>query len=297
MDTNQTNTTKREEIDLLFILRSLKQGIAGLFNGILRLIDFSVRNIVVLAAFVLVAAGIGLGISYKMRPYYKSELSISHNRLDNYYCAIMIENLNFMIDPGSDNEALAKTLHMDKKDAKEIRQLIYKPLNTNVAKQYSDSLKVLIPFKVEAEVYSNSVLPALQKGIMDYLESNEHAQRIKEIEMKSLEKIESKIQDEVKEIDSLKQIVNQSIVTRGTGNGVVYGEAVDPVPIYNRGMLSYERLIGINTRKIMNNSFEVMVGFNASYIVSHSRQWYILMGGLAGYLAGLLFLMRKKRIS
>lgn len=293
---DNTNNTKREEIDLLFVLRSIKQGIAGLLNGILRLIDFSVRNIVVLSVFVIVAAGIGFGISYKNRPYYKSELSISHSRLDNYYCAIMIENLNFMIDPDTDNEALAARLHMDKKDAKEIRQLVYKPLNTNIAKQYSDSMKVLIPFKVEAEVYSNSILPALQKGIMDYLESNEHAQKIKEIETRSLEKIELKIREEVKEIDSLKQIVNQSIVTRGTGNGIVYGEAVDPVSIYNRGMLSYERLIGLNTRKIMNNSFEVMVGFNASYVVSHSRLWYIVIGGLAGYLAGLLFLLRKKRI-
>ena len=43
------------------------------------------------------------------------------------------------------------------------------------------------------------------------------------------------------EIDSLKQIVNQSIIPRVTGNGIILGEPIDPVSIYRRAMDIFDK--------------------------------------------------------
>jgi hypothetical protein len=206
----------------------------------------------------------------------------------------MIYSLSQNLDEGGSNASvsLAKTLKLEVSEAKKLKSIKYLDANKNIAKKYEDSASVFLPFKVEVEVYDNSVLPKLQTSILNYLESNEYAQKLKEIESQSIAKTEIRILDEIKEIDSLKRIVNSSILPRGTGNGVIVGEPVNPVSIYDKAMKSYLQLMDLNKQKNLNNSFEVIVGFSENNKEQKlSLVGHIISGIIVGYLIGLFSLI------
>ncbi|MCZ8286287.1 MAG: hypothetical protein O9353_12615, partial [Bacteroidia bacterium] len=203
---------KQEDLDILIVGKSIKKGFVNFFKSLVWLIDFSLKKAVALSVFVSVAVAGCLALYYYQKPYFKSELSISHIRLDNYYCFEMIRNLGSLINEKRENSDLAEELKVKPEVAKAVRDISYVPANLNLARQYSDSMLVLLPFKIEVEIYDNEILPELQVGLMNYLESNEYATKLKQIETQSLGQVEQRVKDEIKEIDSLKLLVNQSIV-------------------------------------------------------------------------------------
>ncbi len=285
---------RQEDLDILIVGKSIKNGIVNFFKSLVWLIDFSLKKALVLFLFVAVAVAGCVTLYYFQKPYYKSELSISHIRLDNYYCYEMIRNLGALLNEERGNSELAEELKVKPEVAKAVRNILYVPANLNLARQYSDSMVVLLPFKVEVEIYDNEILPELQTGIMNYLESNEYATKLKQIETQTLNQVEQRIKDEIKEIDSLKLLVNQSIVPRGQGTGIILGEPIDPVSIYTRAMLSYEKLMKLNKEKEFNNSFQVMVGFHKSYkLAGKGLIFHIAIGMLIGYVIGIAILLRR----
>ncbi len=285
---------RQEDLDILIVGKGIKNGIVNFFKSLAWLIDFSLKKALVLFLYIAVAVAGCVSLYCFQKPYYKSELSISHIRLDNYYCFEMIRNLGALINEKRGNSELAQELKIKPEVAKAVKDILYVPANLNLARQYSDSMEVLLPFKVEVEIYDNEILPELQTGIMNYLESNEYATKLKQIETQTLNQVEQRIKDEIKEIDSLKLLVNKSIVPRGQGNGIILGEPIDPVSIYARAMLSYEKLMKLNKEKELNNSFQVMVGFHKSYkLAGKGLLFYIALGCLIGYVIGISILLRR----
>jgi hypothetical protein len=285
----------QEDLDLLFVLKSIKKGILNLFRGIIWLIEFSTKHILALVVFMAIAISISLGFYYLKKPYYTSALSIAHIRFDNDYCYEMITNLNSYINVNNNNKELAEKLSIGINYAKEIKDIKYKTLNNIIARRYADSMSVMLPFLVEVEVYDNEILDTLQKGILSYLEANEYATKRKLLEKESLDKIEQRMHAEIREMDSLKKIVSQSIIPRSTGNGIILGEPIDPVAVYKKAMESYEKLLMINRKQVLNNSFEITIGFaKSSKIAGLGKLWYYLIGSLVGYTIGILFLVRKR---
>jgi hypothetical protein len=287
---------RQEDQDMMYVLQMIKKLFLNIFKSIAWVFEVSLKHILFLLLFVLICVGAGVGIYFMQTPYYKSEMFISNKRLQNEYCAGMIYSLSQNLDEGGSNASvsLAKTLKMDVSEAKKLKSIQYLDANKNIAKKYEDSAAVYLPFKVEVEVYDNSVLPRLQTSILNYLESNEYAQKLKEIESQSIAKTEVRILEEIKEIDSLKRIVNSSILPRGTGNGVIVGEPVNPVSIYDKAMKSYQQLMDLNKQKNLNNSFEVIVGFSENNKEQKlSLPGHIVYGIIIGYLLGLISLIAR----
>jgi len=284
---------KQEDLDMLYVLRSIKNGILNIFRSIIAVFEFSIKNIKTLLLFIVVFTALFLGIFFLQKPYYTSTLSISHIRVENDYCYQMITNLNGYIDNKS-NYGLAQQLGLDPRMAEKIISIKYLSLNENIAIRFTDSVSVMLPFKVKVEVYDNSILDSLQNKILNYLETNEYAQTRKELEKLSLEKTEKRIDTELVEIDSLKRLVNKGIIPRSTGIGIILGEPIDPISVYKRGMELYEKKLLISKKKQLNNSFELMVGFTKSPKTSNSGGLlYALIGILSGYVIGMLWLAKK----
>jgi hypothetical protein len=286
--------TKQQDLDLLYFLRKIKQSIKSFFSGISWVLRFSIDNIGRLFIFICIAVAISLSLYFLKKAYYTSYLTVSHTRVDNDYCRELISNLNTYID-GKENSTLANELQIAPKFSKEVRSIKYRALNENVAKRFADSVSVLLPFKVEVQVYDRDVLDTLQRGIMSYLESNLFASSRKTIDLIDLERSEQHVTREMVEIDSLKRIVNESILPRGTGNGIIYGEPLDPVIIYRRAMDLFERKIQINKRQTLINSFEVIVEFNKSAKRADTGiVTYMLIAILLGYIIGLFWLLPRQ---
>jgi hypothetical protein len=286
---------QQEDLDMLYVLKSIKKGIANFFNGIAWLLQFSYKKAKGLIIFMTVSTLVCFGIYTLQTPYYNSELIISHTRFENDFCSAMIDNLNSYIGGTSNNSEIAEKLSLSETEALAIRSLKYSPANEELAKKYADSLFIFLPFKVEAEVYDNNVLDNLQKGIMNYLETNEYALKRREIDKQSLVKTEAKIKSEIVEIDSLKQLINQSIVPRGSGNGIILGEPIDPVNVYRRGFELYEKQLVLNKKQELNNSFEVIVGFIKKPVPANlGLLFYLFFGALCGYIVGIIWFLKRQ---
>lgn len=286
---------KQEDLDMIYLINSIKKFFIGIIRSIQWVLDLSIKKFKQLSLFLLVSIGLGYLLFNSQKPFYTSELSVSHIRLENDYCQQMIDNLNSLLIGTSDRTNLSSALSLSVENAKEIKKISYVPLNSNISEKFADSINVLLPFKVVVEVYSNDVLDTLQNRLMGYLENNTYANRRKQIELNSLLKTENRIEEEILETDSLKNLVNQGIVPRGSGNGIILGEPIDPIGVYKRGLELYERELLLKKKQILNNSFELMVGFAKKPKPSNPGLiFYVSICLLFGYVIGIIWISKKE---
>lgn len=284
-----------DEIDLRSVYHSITKGFLMFFKTIKNSILFSLENIKILIVFIIIGVSISIGIFSLRKTVYVSDLTISHSRLNNGECYSLINNLtNLRNNYGNNNDSvLANKLGINIQIAKQIKSISCRALNESLEKNYKDSAFILLPFKIEAKVYSTFILDSLQNGILNYLEANEYASKRKKINRDYLDKFEEKIKIEIIAIDSLKRIVDKSILPRSLGNGIILGESIDPVKVYQEGMNLYKSQLYINEQRELNNSFEIMTGFSPG-IPSNSIWLNVVIGFISGAIIGFLWLYRKK---
>jgi hypothetical protein len=282
-----TNTP--EEIDLLYVLRNIGKGISNLFKWIF---NTTLKQFLVLTLFVLLGIGLGFAVFSIKRPVYRSEMTISHVRLNNDQCYELIHNLSEIV---GNNSQVAKTLKLDEASAAQIKKFIFLPLNNRYGRIFADSASVITPFKVEVEVYDPSVYDTLETQIMNYLETNEYSVKRKLIDLNYWTSFEKKVIKEIESIDTLRKLVNQSIKEKNYGSGVVIDQPIDPVKISQRMIeLQNAQLEAIGKLKL-NNSFELVLGFNGGVEKTANVIFTMLYGAIAGYLLGLLWIYIRQR--
>lgn len=280
---SDNNRYEEKEIDLLYIFRSVKKGFLNFLQSIGDLALFAIKNIKTLLLFVIIGIGSSVCFFYLKKPVYDSVLTISHSRLNNGQCADLVNGLSKV----ADDTLLADMLGMSVKQVKEIKNISFSQINKN------DSSFLISNFKIEAKVYNASILDSLQNGIMNFLESNEYATKRKQIHQAFLDKIEERIKGEIIAIDSLKRVVDKSILPRSLGNGIILGESIDPVKVYKESMDLYKSQLNISEQKELNNSFEVIIGFSPA-ISSAGLFINIVKGVILSLLFGMLWLLIKK---
>lgn len=281
------DNTRTEETDVVYIIKSIKRGftlILNFFNWIYRV---SVQKWQTILLFLIIGGGLGFGIWYISKPFYTSYMSVSHQRFENAYVGEIIGNLNAFIANGNGHPELAKELNLSLSDAEKVKKIFYEPLNAHLSERYADSTSVVLPFRVGAEVYDNSVLDTLGNAILNYLENNPFALQKKALEKEALQKLADKIDSEIAENDSLKVLIGAGVAPRSAG-GFVYGSPLDPSNVYRRSLELYEKQIQLMKKQKLNNSFYKMVGFSANPKPSNPGMiFFIFWGVLIAYIVAL----------
>lgn len=283
---------KQEDLDMISVIRGIQKLIFSFFNSIVWFTNFNIKKIFILLIFVIIGASISFGVFMTQRPYFTSHCTIAHSRFENYYCAEMITSLNFYLNEYNDNAELAKIFNISTEYSKAVKAFKYLPLIPGNTKMTSDSVTILLPFKVEIEVFDNSALDTLQKGLINYLEANDYGQLRKEVDRYTLEKSEQFISKELEQVDSLKRIIKEAVLPRYKMTGVVIGQPLDPVSVHNKALQLAEARLLINKKKLLNESFELVVGFAKKPMYANPSKYIFLgIGSLSGYLLGLLILL------
>ncbi len=279
------NDPEEKEIHLNNIFRSIKNGFVNLFRAFGKLISLATKNIKTLILFVIIGVGVSMGIFFLQKPVYNSALTISHARLNNGQCSDLVNGLSKI----TNDTLLADKLGIDIKIAQQIKTISYSSISKD------DSILKFSDFKIVVKVYNARILDSLQKGIMNFLESNEYATKRKQINRLYLDKFEERVKGEIIAIDSLKGIVDKSILPRSLGNGIILGESIDPVKVYQEGMNLYKSQLKINEQRELNNSFEIILGFSPA-TSSSNLIVNIFLGFIFSLLLGLSWLLIKKTI-
>ena len=250
-----------------------------------------------LSLFVAIGIGAGTGIYFFIKPVYTTNLTLVSYRLNNDHCAQLINTLEDLADHEENASELGKKLNMTTAEAEQINDIEYHNLNPRTEKLYEDSIESNVPFIVRAEIHDTSILHKLQQGIVNYIENNEFGQKRKKLAMQSLMLLKADVEKNVKQLDSLKKIVDQSIIPRSTGTGIILGEPINPINVYQKAIDIYENELKINEEIALLSNIEVMENFTSFIKPTWPKLWLnLLLGAIGGYLLGLIWIFnfRKK---
>src|SRR6185436_10890765 len=132
---------------------------------------------------------------------------VMHTRFDNDNCRILVNSIKGFIIPGSaEQPLLARELNISVPMANQIKSVEYAVLNERLMERFKDSIHVMLPFKIEVDVYDYTILDTLEKKILNYIENNEFITKRKEIDLVILENTQRRINEEIAETDSLKNL-------------------------------------------------------------------------------------------
>lgn len=291
------NTNKyNEDLDLWSFFKKIGQFCVAIGNTLVAMVRITLSKLVFFSFMLLVGAGIGLAAYFLMKPVYITHMIIKSKFLNNDYCSQLTNTLDDLTDHDEDAPVLADKLHIPTKMAEQIKSIRFRNFSEKFEKLYKDSIAVDAPFKVEVKVHDPSILDSLQKGVTDYFEMNEFAQKVKAVKKDNFNLLKNKINEELQEIDSVKQLVNSSIVPRATGNGIIMGEPLDPVHVYQKAIDLYKNELHIHERLALIDNIEVVEGFTKFNKPHWPKLWLnMLLGAVAMYIIGIIWVSYKRK--
>ena len=140
-------------------------------------------------------------------------------------------------------------------------------------------------FKVHLTVSDPNSIPIFQEGLKSFLENNEYSLKRKEAKRQTLEALKNDYIQKVKGLDSLKDILNTTIVPRSNGQGVILGEPISPIHAYELMQKFYQGQKEIEEQLALLENIEILQPFlriNASNYPDYNKIFfYSILIGLA----------------
>jgi hypothetical protein len=280
-----------EEIDLITLLKSIRKIIIKIAQLFVFAIKRTLTNYVLTLAIITASVSATLFFYYSFVPYYKSELIIINNSdVNNKNCKELISNLNNLVNKKENVPELSNKLSLSSLEAQKIKSITYASIDKQ---EDTDTSKV--PFKVVVNVFDYQVLPHLQKGILNFLRTNDYVLITEKVENIELENLNLKITEDLKSLDSLKSKVIESTKSKTHGAGInITNSVAEPATLYKIGLELIKEKTKINKRQQLNSSFEALQNFviNKSP-VTFSLLINVLIGVLIGYVISFLFAIFK----
>ncbi|HYE56619.1 MAG TPA: hypothetical protein VD996_17345 [Chitinophagaceae bacterium] len=257
MEQKQTNSP--EEIDLLYFFRPVSNAFRNLVEAIRRYILVLAINRYLFAAILLLGAIGGYCLRYFIAPAYKTEAIFTSDGIPASYCTTLINNLNELRRPGN-IPVLSQQLNIPEEAAWQIQGIIasYSPKDTFVMERRDSSITI---FRVTLVLADMKHVEAIQQGLINYLENNEYVSKRKEARIKNLTTQRDELGIRLKSLDSLRLAVNSSVVPRSQGQGIILGEPINPVSIYQAEVAYMKERLLIEERLSTINYIEVLQPF------------------------------------
>ncbi len=215
---------------------------------------------------------------YKTKIFHSS-MTISSTILTAVNTTHIIESLQLLIDEGN-YDMLSKKLNIPIAQISQVKQV-----SVNFEKDINATEQFNI-FDIEVFVTNNNILDTLQYSIIHFLEINEFVRRRVELKKTSLQQLITKIQNEITEIESLKEHVTS--VSPGEKINVV---VMNPVEIFLEGVNLYQKQLELQTELSLAENFQIIDGFTAYSNPASPKISRIFYGLLIGIFVGLIVVL------
>lgn len=250
--------SNQAEIDLYYFFKPVGTALKKIWNGIVYIERKILANLILFGAIILLITLFGYSLRYVIKPSYQTDGIFISNILPGKYCSILLKNLN-KIRGGDNNLTLAQQLMIPVEAANDIRGIAMADMRDTFLIEKKDSTLSL--FKITLTLGSVERLDTIQWGLVNYLENNEYALKRKEAKRKALLALKENLSLKMQSLDSLKKIVNSSIVPRSEARGIILGEPVDPVSVYHVEMGYYKEQLNIDQSLATIDNIEVIQPF------------------------------------
>lgn len=280
-------SNSQEEIDLLSILKNIKDTIYAILKSIFLVFKTTLIHYVSTLIIIALSVSISVGIFYSIKKYYKSELIIVNNsRVFNKNCKEIVTNLNSLVNQKINNEELSKKLSLTESQSEKIKSISFLSISQPIDDEKIDTSSIIEPFKISVKVYDYSVLPDLQKGLLNYLKTNEYVLLSEKAENIELESLNAQLGKQLESLNELKTKIIDNYIPKSQNSGVTINNPIEePAELYETEYKLYKTKFEINRKQQLNTSFEVLQSFVINKSPVTSRLLInILIGGLIGYL-------------
>lgn len=219
--------------------------------------------------------------------------------MNNEYCADEIENLNQIIKDKTP-DLLAEHLKINNQVAGALKKIEFDNYDERLNELYDekDTIVLGLPFKIRVYSYDNTVFKELQTALVKHLENNEYSLKRKMIKINNIHALKEKINKDMKDLDSLKFTIAANMTPRGTENGFVFGQPLDPLNTFREGIRLYKEELDLNTSLELIDNIQVIQDFTPRAKPYSPRLFFnIIVFGTGGFFLGVLlafFLERKK---
>jgi hypothetical protein len=276
------------EIDLLYFFKPLGTVFKKIGNATLYIFRKIKANIILFGIIVLLITLAGFSLRYTINPSYQTEGIFVSNVLPGKYCSILLKNLNKL--KGEKNLQLAQQLRINNEAAGDIQSISMSTMRDTFLIDKKDSTISL--FKITLTLKSVQHLDTIQWGLVNYLENNEYAVKRKDARRKALEAMKANLNNKLEGLDSLKKIVNSSIIPRSEGKGIILGEPIDPVSIYQAEVGYYREQLNIDQALATIDNIEVIQPFLKLNHTNYPRyNWLMAWFFLTSLVIALLFVL------
>jgi len=289
----------KDELDLRIIYYKIKSLLLNLWGFLFYILLIVKKRWILLLTFCMLGAGLGVTLFFTSKPIYISTLTLTSSTLNNDFCSELINELQLFIEDDTP-ELLAKKLKIGMGTAKEIRKIEFDNFNEKLNKKYKeeDTVVLGLPFKIKVFALNNSIFDTLQTAFVNYLENNDYALKRKEIRKQNIQLLRKKLNDQIIELDSLKNVVATNLLPRGNISGFVFGQPLDPINVYKEAIALFQNDLDLNTQYILIDNIQIINPFSIRNKPASPRLVKsITTGAIAGFLLGMLtaFILAARR--
>jgi hypothetical protein len=248
-----------EEIDLLYFFRPVSNALKKVVAFIRNYIRLLTHNIFLFGAILVLGAIGGYCLRYFIPPAFVTNGIFISKMLPARYCTTLISNLNELRKPGN-IPILANELKISTDAAWQIQGIIAdaSPRDTFALEKKDSSMSL---FKVTLIMHDMKHIEEIQRGLVGYLENNEYIRARKDARKKNIETQIRELDIKLKSLDSVRQIVTNSVTPRSQGQGIILGEPINPVSVYQAEVAYLRERLNLEEKLTTIDNIEVLQPF------------------------------------
>jgi hypothetical protein len=274
-----------EEVDILSFLRPIGSLVKKVFVFWGNQFTKIYNNAFLFSIITLAVFAIGFSLRYILPKQYQTKALFITHELPAEVCAIELGNLNQLLKDKSNSALVADRLQISLDAAKALRSVTAKVNEdifvTNKKEEVDTTNRI---FQVTIRLKNPQFTDTVQNSLVRFLENNPYSVRRKEIKRAALHQLKANLLKKVQSFDSLKSIVNSSIIPRSSGQGIILGEPVNPVSIYQAEISYYKEQLKVDEELTLIENIEIIQPFlklNApNYPDYNAIALYCLLGGI-----------------
>jgi hypothetical protein len=224
------------------------------------------RNYILSIAVPLIGIAVAVVIASGSRDMYESSLLLETSLLSESESTFLLEELEkFGIIPGLSVE-----------EDKQVKSLKFKVIKNESNPAYSLNEKSLY-LQVTARVYKKEILPALEKAIIQFINTSAPVVRHRAERQKFYEGLIAKIEGEIRAMDEVKREINSK----------VQATYLDPSQLYAETITLYREKMTLEIKRDEIKQVHLIKGFDSLTI---DRKPNLVLMAALGFIAGFVVL-------
>ncbi|HEY4149907.1 MAG TPA: hypothetical protein VGM41_13300 [Chitinophagaceae bacterium] len=257
----EKNRPENQEIDLLYFFQPLINGLKKAGSALSVYFHILVANTWLFIGIILFTGGMGFLVRYFLPKAYETEGIFLSHTLPASFCVTLVNGMDRYSGEKTRGRALEHQLKIRPDAAAAVKSLEASLVTDSL---YINSYKrdtALSVFKITLVTHDTSSITEVQNGVVSFLENNEYSVKRKKARIQTWKSLDADLTAKISGLDSVKKIVNSSIIPRASGQGIILGEPINPVSIYQQEMIYYKEKLSIAETLATYSNIEVVQPF------------------------------------